>query len=167
MRRYPQVSATQGHVYLPGESEVRWMGETSTHFLATGDQTGQAFCLVDERAMRGDSVPLHKHDDIESFYVLEGEITLFVEDRPGVTGPAGTFAHLPGGTVHGFRVESETARYLILTTPRHGDFYRAITVAAGDGGAPPPDPSVEGSQIKQASQDYGVEFIGPLPDTAG
>ena len=28
----------------------------------------------------------------------------------------------------GFRVESETARYLILTTPRHGEFYRAITL---------------------------------------
>ena len=40
--------------------------------------------------------------------------------------PAGTFAHLPGGTVHGFRIESETARYLIRTTPRHGRFYRAI-----------------------------------------
>jgi quercetin dioxygenase-like cupin family protein len=49
------------------------MGETSTFFLATGEQTGGAFCLVDERAKRGDSVPLHRHDeDMESFYVLEG-----------------------------------------------------------------------------------------------
>ena len=156
--------AAGGYVNLPGGSELRWMGDTSTRFLATGEQTGQAFCLVDERAKRGESVPLHKHDDIESFYVLEGEVTLFVGDRPGVTGPAGTFAHVPGGTVHGFRVESETARYLILTTPRHGEFYRAITKASREDGLPPEDPSVPGSQIKQASQDYGVEFLGPLPD---
>ena len=53
------------------------MGETSTYFLATGEQTGGAFCLVDEHASRGESVPLHRHrDDMESFYVLEGEITL-------------------------------------------------------------------------------------------
>ncbi len=68
----------------------------------------------------------------------------------------------PVGTVHGFRVESETARYLILTTPRHGQFYRAITLASRPGGLPPLD-SIQGSQIKQASRDYGVEFVGPLP----
>jgi hypothetical protein len=62
-----------------------------------------------------------------------------------------------------FRVESKEARYLILTTPRHGLFYRAITLASLPGGLPPLD-SVEGSQIKQASRDYGVEFVGPLPD---
>ena len=155
---------TGAYLYQPGESEQRWMGETSTYFLATGEQTGGAFGLVDERAGRGESVPLHRHrDDMESFYVLEGEMTLYIGDQPGVRAPAGSFAHLPGGTVHGFRVESETARYLILTTPRHGEFYRAITLASRPGGLPPLD-SVQDSQIEQASKDYGVEFVGPLPD---
>ena len=158
--------ATGPFVYQPGEGELRWMGATSTYFLATGEQTGGQFCLVDERAARGESVPLHRHrDDMESFYVLEGEITLYIGDEPGVRAQAGSFAYLPGGTVHGFRVESETARYLILTTPRHGQFYRAITLASGPGGSPPLD-SIQTSQIKQASEDYGVEFVGPLPDQA-
>ena len=139
------------------------MGDTSTYFLATGETTGGAFCLVDETARRGESVPLHRHaEDMESFYVLEGELTLFIDDQPGVRAPAGSFAHLPGGTVHGFRVESEQARYLILTTPRHGEFYRAISLPSRPGGLPPLE-SVEGSQIKQASRDYGIEFVGPLP----
>ena len=140
------------------------MGDTSTYFLATGDRTRGAFCLVDEQASRGESVPLHRHpDDMESFYVVQGELTLFIGDEPGVRAPAGSFAHIPGGAVHGFRIESERARYLILTTPRHGAFYRAITVASRPGGLPPLE-SIEGAQIKQASKDYGVEFIGPLPD---
>ncbi len=152
------------YLYQPGESELRWMGRTSTHFLATGDQTGGAFSLVDEQASRGESVPLHLHrDDMESFYVLEGEIALYIGDQPGVRAAAGSFAHIPGGTVHGFRVESETARYLILTTQRHGEFYRAITLASRPGGLPPLE-SVEGSRIKQASMEYGIEFVGPLPD---
>ena len=59
------------------KSELRWLGETSTYFLATGEQTGGAFTLVDEQAKRGESVLLHLHrDDMESFYVIEGEITL-------------------------------------------------------------------------------------------
>ena len=158
------ADATVPYLYQPGESELRWMGRTSTHFLATGDQTGGAFSLVDEQATRGESVPLHRHrEDMESFYVLEGELTLYVGDQPGVRAAAGSFAHIPGGTVHGFRIESETARYLILTTPRHGEFYRAITLASRPGGLPPLE-SVEGSQIKQASREYGIEFVGPLPD---
>jgi uncharacterized cupin superfamily protein len=140
------------------------MGDTFTYFLAAGEGSGGAFCLVDETAVRGESVPLHRHpDDMESFYVVEGELTLFIGDRPGVRAPAGSFAHLPGGTVHGFRVESEQARYLILTTPRHGEFYRAITLASRPGGLAPLE-SVEGEQIQQAAKDYGVEFVGPLPD---
>jgi quercetin dioxygenase-like cupin family protein len=152
------------YLHQPAESELRWMGETSTYFLATGEQTGGAFALVDEQAKSGDSVPLHRHeDDMESFYVLDGEIMFFIGDQPGVRAGAGSFAHLPAGTVHGFRVESETARYLILTTPRHGEFYRAITMPSRQGGLPPLE-SIDASQIKQASQDYGVEFVGPLPD---
>src|SRR5688500_609089 len=142
--------ATGAYVCRPGQAELRWMGETATYFLATGEGTDGAFCLVDEQASRGESVPLHRHpDDMESFYVLEGELTLYIGDQPGVRAPAGSFAHIPGGTVHGFRVESEKARYLIFTTPRHGEFYRAITVASRPGGRQPTK-SVEGPQIKQA-----------------
>ena len=140
------------------------MGETSTFFLATGEQTGETLTLVDEQAKRGVAVPLHLHrDDVESFYVLEGEITFFIGDEPGARAGAGAFAHIPGGTVHGFRVESETARYLILTTPRHGRFYRAITLPSRPGGLPPLE-SIDGSQIEKACEEYGVEFVGPLPD---
>jgi quercetin dioxygenase-like cupin family protein len=157
--------ATGAYLHQPGESELRWMGETSTYFLATGEQTGGAFCLVDEQASRGESVPLHLHaDDMESFYVLEGELTLYIDDQPGVRAHAGSFAHIPGGTVHGFRIESEKARYLILTTPRHGQFYRAISHASRSGGLPPHDSSVSESQIERACNEYGVEFVGPLPD---
>ena len=152
------------YLHQPDEGELRWMGETSTYFLATGEQTGETFALVDEQAKRGESVPLHRHrEDMESFYVVDGEITVYIDDQPGVRAGAGSFAHIPAGTVHGFRVESETARYLILTTPRHGQFYRAITLPSRPGGLPPLD-AIDGSRIKQASKEYGVEFVGPLPD---
>ncbi len=156
--------ATNAYLYQPEEGELRWMGETSTYFLATGEHTDETFTLVDERAKRGGSVPLHLHrEDVESFYVVEGEITFYIGDQPGVRAGAGSFAHLPGGTVHGFRIESESARYLILTTPRHGQFYRAITSPSRPGGLPPVE-SIDGSQIEKACQEYGVEFVGPLPE---
>jgi quercetin dioxygenase-like cupin family protein len=146
-----------------GEAELRWMGETSTFFLATGAQTGESFALVDERAMDGEAVPLHRHDDVESFYVIEGEVTFFLGEDAGVTGGAGTFVHVPPGVVHGFRVASRQARYLILTTPRHGEFYKAITLASREGGLPPLE-SIDGAQIRAAAVEYEIEFVGPLPD---
>lgn len=74
----------EAYLYQSGEAELRWMGETSTYFLATGALTGGAFALVEERAMRGESVPLHKHSgDVESFYLLEGEISFFLGDGMG------------------------------------------------------------------------------------
>ena len=151
------------YLHRPEEAELRWFGETSTSFLATGDRTGGAFALVDETSHRGESVPLHRHDDWESFYVLEGELTLFIGDEPGGAAPAGSFAHIPAGPVHGFRVESETARYLILTTPRHGEFYRAITLPSREGRLPPLE-SIEGSQISAAAREYGIERVAPLPE---
>ena len=149
--------STNAYLYQSGEAELRWMGETSTYFLATGALTGETLTLVDERAVGGESVPLHKHDDGESFYVVEGEVSFYLGDRSGVRVGPGAFVHIPGGTIHGFRIESATARYLILTTPHHGEFYRAITL-------PTPHAVVEGAVIERACQDYGVEFVGPLPD---
>ena len=154
---------SSAYLYQRGESELRWLGETQTHFLATGAQTGAAFCLVDERAVLGEAVHLHRHpQDMESFFVVEGEITIYIGDRPGARAKAGAFAHIPAGEVHGFRVTSETARYLILTTAHHGEFYRAISLPSEADNRPPSGHLPEGA-IRQACIDYDIEFVGPLP----
>lgn len=44
---------SNAYIYQPNESELRWMGKTSTNFLATGPLTGGAFALVEERSIRG------------------------------------------------------------------------------------------------------------------
>ncbi|MCB0162632.1 MAG: cupin domain-containing protein [Anaerolineae bacterium] len=144
------------YLYQPGEGELRWMGETFTYFLATDTRTGGAFALVEEQAIGGEIIPLHKHDDGESFYVLAGEISFYLDGQAGRRAGAGAFVHIPGGTIHGFRIESVMARYLILTTPRHGEFYRAIT-------SPLPHAVIDDTVIGQACQAYGIEFVGPLP----
>jgi quercetin dioxygenase-like cupin family protein len=149
---------TKAYLFQPNESELRWMGKTSTNFLATGALTDDSFGLVEERSIRGISVPLHKHEaDIESFYIIEGEISFFLNDEPPVRAITGAFVHIPKGTIHGFRIESDTARYLILTTPHHAEFYRAITL-------PFTEATVDDAVLGKACKQYGVELIGPLPD---
>ena len=94
-----------------------------------------------------ESVPLHLHsDDMESWYVLEGKLRLYIGEQPGVRDgrlvrPYTRWDRPPS------RVESERARHLILTTPRDEEFYRAITLASRPGGLPPLE-SIEGLRIK-------------------
>jgi quercetin dioxygenase-like cupin family protein len=148
----------------PGRSEERWMGDTCTRFLATGETTGGQFCLVDETAQRGEAIPLHRHpQDVESFYVVSGDIAFFLGDGPGFRAGPGDFLHVPPGAVHGFRIVSDSARYLILTTPRHGEFYRAISVPAAAGGGPPGG-EVDWDRIMEIAEDHGIEVVGDLPD---
>jgi len=150
--------STKAYIFQPNESELRWMGKTSTNFLATGALTNGAFGLVEERSIRGVSVPLHKHDkDVESFYILEGEITFFLNNEPKVRAIAGAFVHIPKGTVHGFRIESETVRYLIFTTSQHAEFYKAISLPLFEANS-------NDEVIEKACQKFNIEFIGPLPD---
>ena len=89
--------STAAYLQLPKTSELRFMGDTFTYFLATGERTGGAFALVDEQAKRGESGARHRHEgDVESFYVLAGEITFYLGDEPGVRVGPGAFVHVPG-----------------------------------------------------------------------
>ncbi|MCZ4262242.1 hypothetical protein O4G76_15480 [Limimaricola sp. G21655-S1] len=148
-----------------GMGELRHSGKTRTHFLASGGTTGGAFALIDETARRGETVPLHRHAaDIESLYVIEGELSIFLECLPCRSDTAGAFAHFALGAIHGFRVESETARFLLLTTPHHGEFYRAISRVPNE--AEDPDEPMDQAVIMAACRDYDVEFVGPFPAAA-
>lgn len=154
--------ASSGAYFLDGgEGEVRWMGQTRTRFLATGETTGGLFGLVDETAREGEEIPLHRHDDVESFYVLEGKVSFFVgQDR--LDGGPGSFQHIPGGTVHGFRIVSDTARYLIMTTGHHADFYKAISVPS-DGDGRPASLEVDWDRVIETAERFGIEMVGELP----
>jgi quercetin dioxygenase-like cupin family protein len=143
------------------DGEVRWMGKTRTRFLASGDTTNNRFGLVDETALKGESVPMHRHEDIESFFVIEGSVAFCIEEEWFKGGP-GAFLHIPGGTVHGFRIVSDRARYLIHTTGHHVEFYRAISVPSGANGKPASQ-DVDWDRVLRAAEEYGIELVGNLP----
>jgi hypothetical protein len=109
---------------------------------------------------------LYRHvDDLEAFSVVEGEVRVFVDGAPGVTVGAGAFVYVPAGAVHGFRVESGSARYLILTTPHHGAFYEAITLPARTGGEPPLESLKRGTSERRPSS-MGSSSSGRSPTPA-
>jgi quercetin dioxygenase-like cupin family protein len=150
------------------DGEALWFFGTLIIFKATAEQTGGRFSLVEQLAPRGMATPLNVHrEDDESFYVLEGEITVYLEDSAQPTPvSAGEFVHIPGGVVHAFRVESETARLLDLTTPQHERFMRAAGEPAQER-VLPPEGLIDMEKVEAAQQQHGIEILGPPPGAQG
>ena len=93
------------------EGEAYWNVGILWVVLAKGEDTGGQYCLLEQICPKGSGPGPHYHDQDEWFYILEGQIT-FVEDGVQVVRGTGSFVTVPRGTVHAFRVESETCRLL-------------------------------------------------------
>jgi quercetin dioxygenase-like cupin family protein len=85
--------------------------------LVCGEHTGGRFAAVEARMCRGAEPPRHVHSREDEFvYVLEGRVT-FSRDEERLDGSPGTWMFLPCGSEHGFAVESEHARLLVVLSP--------------------------------------------------
>lgn len=122
-----------------------WMVGILWVVLATGEQTGGSYSLMWQLCPRGTGPGPHYHEQDEQFYVMDGEITYLAGGRELKAGP-GSFVLIPRGTVHSFRVDSETATLLNSYTP--AGFERTITELGERAQArtiPPPDrPAIPG-----------------------
>ena len=157
------------HALGPEEGEALWWSGAQITVKATAEQTGGEFFLIEEFVPRGTATPLHVHpEDDEMFYILEGELTFYLGDgqtvpRQTVHASAGSFLHIPKGYFpHAFRVNSETARFLVRTTPKHEQFFRAAAEPARSRTIPSPEP-LDMEKVRAAGAEYGVEILGPPP----
>jgi quercetin dioxygenase-like cupin family protein len=125
------------------------------------ESTGGAFVVCEQRMRRNTGTPVHRHvNDFETFIVLEGRLTVVVEGEQRTLEPGG-LAHVPAGLAHAWRVDSDVARFLVLTTPRHLEFYDA----AGD---PAPGPvlpegpvGIDVARVAPLAAAYETEILGP------
>ena len=85
---------------------------------SAGAETGNAFAQfeIDEPARRRDR-PCHvHHNEDETFYILEGEVTMLVGDER-IDLVAGDYCFAPRGVPHAYIVRSERARMLVTISP--------------------------------------------------
>ena len=139
-----------------------WFIDHLVHIHVDGETSGGALALIDERGRRGDMPPLHVHRrDDETFYVIEGELSVFVPDEQIVLGP-GQAAFAPRDVPHTYRVESDEARWLVITTPAGFDaFVREIADPAPADELPPAGREVDPAVLGPAAARVGIEILGP------
>ncbi len=125
-----EVNNTKGRAY--------WgMGILWT-MLATAEDTNGAYSCIEELIPQGPAAPPHIHEAAdETFYIMEGEATFFVEDKP-IKVTAGSFVSIPRGTKHAFQIDSETVRLLNTYVPAGFEYMIMATTVPAEARTLPP-----------------------------
>ncbi|MEZ4571683.1 MAG: quercetin 2,3-dioxygenase [Thermomicrobiales bacterium] len=162
------IDVANGSVVEHGRDELArsvWYSGYLLTFLATVEETGGAYSLVEEVGRRGISAepPMHVHSrESEAFYLLEGRMTFWVGERRIEAGP-GMLVSLPPGIPHRFALESDEVRVLNLCAPAGFEgFFRELSVPAPSMEVPPPsDEPLDVPRLVETAARYGVEILPP------
>jgi quercetin dioxygenase-like cupin family protein len=91
------------------------VGDTMRVLARAGD-TGGAFEVFEMTGPRDSGPPPHAHPWTESYSVVEGTVDVLIGDKTIPGGP-GCFFQIPAGTFHSYRITSDSAKVLIVTSP--------------------------------------------------
>jgi mannose-6-phosphate isomerase-like protein (cupin superfamily) len=133
------------------------------HNLAVIHISEATLGLVELTGAPGDAPPLHVHaDEDETFYILEGELTLHIAGRDPVVLAAGQAAFAPRGVPHVYIVTSKTpSRWLATSTGRQfAGFVEALATPAAQPGLPR-DVEIDSAQVAAVAALHGIELLGP------
>ncbi|SDZ37455.1 Cupin domain-containing protein [Saccharopolyspora shandongensis] len=158
----PEVTRRVIHV-PPGAGQSVWAFSGDRYTLKVGaEETGGMIGVMEGEIPPGSGPPLHVHQyEDEAFYLVEGRLQVFDEDREFTAEP-GSFIYLPRGSAHRFKNISDTpARMLMLFVPSgFENFFLEVGVEVVPG-QPAPSPSQFEADVERsmriASEKYGIE----------
>lgn len=114
---FPPMPGSEPLIRNVDTAPAYWLVDVLWIVLADATDTGGRFSMMEQLLPKGSGPGLHKHIwSDETFYMLDGEITLLVGDEIRAA-RKGDFIVVPRSTRHAFRVDSETARFLNGYTP--------------------------------------------------
>ena len=129
------------------------------HVHLTGKETAGTLSVVEATGPAGPAAPLHVHRrEDETFYVLEGELTLLIGERVHRAG-AGSLVYAPRDVAHTFTVDSPTARWLVVSTPSDFEEFVACLGSSADAAEAPAAPDPE--RLAAVAASFGIDILGP------
>jgi mannose-6-phosphate isomerase-like protein (cupin superfamily) len=132
--------------------------------LLTGAQTGGAMGVFEITVHPGGGPPPHiHHREDEVFFVLEGEVQVWLNGRT-VNAPAGSCVYGPKDVPHTFKnVSQRLARMLVIVQPSGLEKFFAefaTPVASRDAEPPPVTPELV-QRLMSLAPKYGMELLPP------
>jgi mannose-6-phosphate isomerase-like protein (cupin superfamily) len=145
-------------------AERRWFLGLPTWIRASAADTNGTLSLIDQVIPAGFASPWHvHHNEDESFYVIDGTMTVVVGDR-AITLNAGDFGFGPRGIAHGFRIEgTKPARVLLMTNGGHLAAFVRETSDPSDCATPPEPNPADLPKLAAAAERHGMTILGPMP----
>ena len=132
--------ATQ--VLGPGEGSRRYTARGSVmYFKALAEQDGGDFSLMERTLPAGGRrPPPHRHTNCsEAYFVLDGLVSVTVEDHELTVGPEG-FVLVPRGTAHTFgNAADREARLLVIHAPAMDAYFAELHELWNRAEPPSPD----------------------------
>ena len=147
----------------PETSEAWWFLDSMV--LVRNPEGAPRFPLVMELIVPpGGSPPRHVHEDLhDAFFLLDGEVVLSVGEETTVARP-GTYAVVPTGSDHTFRVTSATPARMLLV---HDDDSFLRMVQAGGARADerrlpsPGEFNLESDRLSRLVDEHDSHVVGP------
>jgi mannose-6-phosphate isomerase-like protein (cupin superfamily) len=145
------------------ETTSQWFIDELASAALDDTQRPTQTALVERAAQEGAMPPLYRREEAETYRVLEGEVEFFIDDEIVPAGP-GDVVVAAAGAERTFRVESDDARWLVLTRVASLelflDFNRAVTdpVAVPISGWPSAE---EQAALSSVGAVNGIELLGP------
>ena len=120
------------------EGEATWFLNALVVTKADYTETGGAYYLMEHLFTAASNPPTHIHvDEEEAFYVIDGELEIEVDGVTTVARP-GSFVLAPSGLPHAFRVMSDTARVLSISSAPVREHERRVPALPSRKSASPP-----------------------------
>lgn len=159
-----KTQSVKPFVRAADEGEMFNMFGGLTFVKATGEETGGAYGLIEQRANAGMMTPLHvHHDEDELWYVIDGQLSVHVDGETHTVGP-GDLAFGPRDTPHAFRVDADDSRYLVVRNAGGESFFGAVGDKWEELALPDPHPTDEQLQrLDAVLEEYDLEILGPPP----
>jgi len=161
MSSAPRVAELAATCSAAGQGERLWFLGTLAIVRVPGEAVDDRFALIEFLFPHHASPPLHTHPQDESYIVLDGQLTVQAGENRFELGPGGVGV-VPAGVAHTFRVDIDTARVLVLSTPAGLErFVRDGSVPATSPTLPPPDtrrPTTK--RLERVFSNHGVVNLG-------
>jgi mannose-6-phosphate isomerase-like protein (cupin superfamily) len=139
-----------------------WFIDGLAQIHVSGEETDGRYSVLEILSPEGDMPPLHvHHEEDEVFHVIDGQVTLFLPETE-VPLAAGESFRAPQGIPHTYRVESSTARWLVVCAPARFDaFVRAVSEPAAAEELPPHGRPIDPERFAAEAARQGIEILGP------
>ena len=115
----------------PDDGRVLRVVADSVRVLAGSEDTGGAFEVFEFSSPQESGPPPHTHPWSESYVILEGKVEITIADKQLIATP-GCFANAPAGVLHAYKVLSDSAKFVLISSPAGAsDFFNDLDKETG------------------------------------